>query len=106
MKGGLAANGSPQSALKGLGHDLPALAGELAKRETKLDGARVADTVRKFPKYVPNRYAPMQPDRRTTGHIVMGAQYVAGEVMRQLTDRDFRMAAKSYPLRSYPPLHP
>ena len=106
LKGGLAANGLSLSDLKSLGHDLPALATELAKHEAKLDGVRIATTVGKLPEYVPNRYSPAQPDRRTTGQIVMGAQYVAGEVIRQLTDRNFRAIAKNYPARSYPPLPP
>jgi len=106
LKGGLAANGLSQSALKNLGHDLTALAAELSKHETRFDRKRVVATVGQFPKYVPNRYSSSQPDRRSTGHIVMGAQYIAGEVVRQLTDRDFRAIAANYPARSYPPLPP
>ncbi len=104
LKGGLAASKLDLKALKNLGHDLGALTAELEKHEPKLDGKRITETIGKFPSYVPNRYSPNQPDRRATGHIVMGAQYVAAEVMRQLTDRNFRSAAKDYPARSYPPL--
>lgn len=56
----------------------------------KFDAERVRRVVAKQPQYVPNRYSREQPDRRSVGHIVMGAQYIVSEVVRQLSDRDFR----------------
>ena len=103
LKAGLAAGGMREPKRRKLGHDLPALARTLADQETEMDGARVIGTANSLPAYVANRYAPDQPDRRETGRIVMAAQYIAAEVMRQLTDRDLRADMAPPVARSYPP---
>jgi hypothetical protein len=55
-----------------------------------------------MPRYVENRYSPSQPNRVETGHIVMGAQYIAGEMMRQVTDYSIRSARIPPDERFYP----
>jgi len=102
LKAGLAASGVAESKRRKFGHDLEALAHSLSRQEATMDSARVVATVTSFPDYVDNRYAAEQPGRRETGHIVMGAQYVGAEVMRQFTDRDLRSSITPSLVRSYP----
>jgi hypothetical protein len=86
LKGGLAAHGIDEKTRKReYAHDLVGLLNALDPLEASLDSERIGSTIRTFPEYKRNRYAAEQPGRVETGHIVMGAQYIAGEVMRQLT---------------------
>ncbi len=55
-----------------------------------------------MPAYVENRYSSTQPTRIETGHIVMGAQYIAGEVMRQVTGYSIRCTHTPPQERVYP----
>ena len=55
-----------------------------------------------FRGFVENRYSPVQPSRVETGHIVMGAQYIAGEVMRQAAGFSFRSRLDQSSERVYP----
>jgi len=103
LKGGLAERGVSDAARKKLGHDLPALARRLADLEPRFDAARAVPALEALPAYVENRYAAVQPDRRETGRIVMTAQYVAAEVMRLFTARNFRSQTSGAPSRSWPP---
>lgn len=104
LKAGLAAHGMTDGELakKPLGHDLTALAVELAKFETDFDDERVGKVVEKFPNFVESRYNLPTPGRLETGHILMGAQYVAAEVTRQFSDRNGRKDNPSLPPREYP----
>ena len=104
LKAGLAAHGMTDKELakRTLGHDLTALTVELAKFETDLDHERVGRVVEKFPDFVESRYNLPTPGRIETGHILMGAQYVASEVTRQFSDRNGRKDDSSFPPRKYP----
>jgi hypothetical protein len=107
LKGGLIANGLTIDELrdsKKFGHHHHKLAAALAALEPGLDRQRVETTIAKFPAFVPNRYSSDQPTRIEAGHIVMGAQYIAAEVMRQLTDRDLRATGGAPTERVYPSL--
>ncbi|MET4320750.1 hypothetical protein, partial [Bradyrhizobium sp. RT5a] len=66
------------------------------------DAARARRVTEAQPRYVRNRYAKDQPKRVEVGHTVMGAQHLAGEVTRQLSDRDFRKGAGQPSPRKYP----
>lgn len=104
LKAGLVAHDVTDKELgsRTLGHNLPALASELAKFETSFDLQRVERVVRGFPNYVEIRYNLPTPGRIETGHILMGAQYVASEVTRQFTDRNCRKQDRNLPPRKYP----
>jgi hypothetical protein len=104
LKGGLAALGDDEEALRKHGHKLKSAAQSLASRYSAFDLDRVLKVISGLPNYVDNRYSASQPHRTEVGHIVMGAQYIAGEVMRQVTGhtiRDDRMPSSG---RVYPPL--
>lgn len=102
LKGVLAARGYDESRLRKLGHDLGQLAAQVATLESGFDADRVARTIAKFPPLVTNRYDASQPNRVEAGRIVMGAQYVAAESMRQLSDRNFRDGMDHLVPRSWP----
>jgi hypothetical protein len=51
---------------------------------------------------VASRYDTPPPGRVETGHILMGAQFIASEVTRQFSDRNCRSDNPSAPSRKYP----
>lgn len=103
LKAGLAANGVSEDRLKQeFGHDFGKAAKALGQFEVAFDTDRVLRVLETYPAYVPNRYAGEQPGRIQAGHLVMGAQYVAAEVTRQLTDRNLRRDGGMDQPRSYP----
>lgn len=84
------------------GHDLTALVNFVASAWPLFDADRTRRVIARQPDYVPNRYASVQPKRREVGHTVMSAQYVVAEVVRCMSDRNFR-ADLNRPLpRRYP----
>ena len=108
MKGALLTLGASESDLKSkFKHNLTKIAEELNKNLPDFEGHRVLATVKNFPDYVQYRYATEKYERKETGHVVMGAQYIMSEVIRQFSDRRFRKSeslAEPFPERSYPPL--
>lgn len=102
IKAGLAAHGVSDDELKALGHNQIKSAKNLAELESDFDLDRVIRVVSLFPDYVKSRYAGESPDRMQTGHILMGAQYIASEVTRLFSDRNIRKDNTSLPDRSYP----
>ncbi len=85
-------------------HNLLAIVGDIETQWPIFDVARVRAVIKRLPPYVRNRYSPDQPDRRLVGHTVMGAQYIVAEVVRRMSDRDFRQALKPQHSRRYPAL--
>lgn len=104
LKSGLTFVGASEKQKRDHGHNLASAAKAFSKTQSGFDLDRVLTTLAKFPAYVANRYSPTQPSRIETGHIVMGAQYVAAEVVRQMTGYSFRSAMSGAPQRSYPSL--
>jgi hypothetical protein len=104
LKAGLAAHGMTDRELagRGLGHKLTALTAKLAEFEPDIDADRIGRVVATFPDFVSSRYDTAPPDRVSTGHIIMGAQYVASEVTRRFSDRDCRSDNPGSPPRAYP----
>jgi hypothetical protein len=102
LKGGLAAIGASKNDSKKHGHNLASAATAYAVVKTDLDLPRILSAIRRMPPYVENRYSPTQPSRVETGHIAMGAQYIAGEVMRQITGYSIRFAEQPPSKRIYP----
>jgi hypothetical protein len=67
-----------------------------------IDQARMQRVIARFPPYVASRYDTPPPGRIETGHILMGAQFIASEVTRHFSDRDCRRDNASASPRSYP----
>jgi hypothetical protein len=103
IKAGLASHGFDDDSLRReFGHDLVKAAAALDKVEVMFDGHRVVHAVRSFPNLVKSRYGGPSPGRVETGEIVMKAQYVASEITRAFTDRNFRQANNMRRPRAYP----
>jgi hypothetical protein len=102
LKAGLAAMRVDEEGRREHGHDLASAAQALAGMQPGLDIQTVLTTIKRLPEYVENRYSPNQPPRAETGHIAMGAQYIAGKVMRQMTGYSVRSALKPSIVREYP----
>lgn len=92
LKAGLAAQGADEKERRKHGHDSASAANVFSKGSQAFDLDRVVNAIKRLPQYVENRYSPEQPDRMAVGHIVMGAQYVAGEVARQIGEYSIRSA--------------
>jgi hypothetical protein len=104
IKAGLAAAGTDEAGRRKFGHNLGSAVSALSAAYPNLDVNRVLAAVGLLPPYVANRYAATQPSRVETGHIVMKAQYIAGEVMRQVTGYSLRSALPGHSGRLYPAL--
>lgn len=103
LKAGIASLGlSEQEIKKKFGHGNAAAAAFVGASWSNFDLERVQRVLAKQPHYVPNRYAAVQPARREVGELVMGAQYLVAEVIRQMSDRNSRgeppIHARSYPV--------
>lgn len=103
LKAGAAANGMSEDQIKEkFGHNVGSVARLVATHWPSFDLDRVTRVIATQPKYVLNRYAASQPERRDVGHLVMGAQYIVSEIARQLSDRDFRKDIHPPFTRRYP----
>lgn len=102
LKAGLAALGVEEKERRKHSHDLASAATAFSKGSQTFDLDRVLKTTQRLPQYVENRYSPEQPDRMAVGRIVMGAQYIAGEVARQLGEYSIRSAMTPPVERVYP----
>lgn len=93
LKGALLDRGFTEKELsdrKTFGHSLPALAKEVFRQFPSIDQERISFVSERMPKLVANRYSGEQKSRRELGMIAMNAQFVAGEVLRQFSDRNLR----------------
>jgi hypothetical protein len=103
LKAGAAAQGLSEQDIKDrFGHRNSDTADFIGAGWSSFDLARVKRVLAMQPPYVLNRYSATQPDRREVGHLVMGAQYILSEVVRPMSDRDFRSGAKPHVVRRYP----
>ncbi|BBE34307.1 SEC-C metal-binding domain-containing protein [Sphingosinicella microcystinivorans] len=103
LKAGLAAFGVSDAELRtDIGHNLCTAAIRLSKFCPLFEVDRVQRVVGTFPRFVASRYNLPPPSRTETGHILMGAQYVASEVTRQFSDRDCRRDNPAMSSRQYP----
>lgn len=93
---------SQELARRPYGHNLSALLTKLSDFEPGFDLDRTLRCLSTFPDYVGNRYEAIQPERREAGHILMKCQFIVGEIMRQLSDRDFRASSNITEPRYYP----
>ncbi|MCF1477586.1 hypothetical protein G6L63_14500 [Agrobacterium vitis] len=103
LKSGAAALGLNELEIKmQFNHNNAKIADFVQAGWSKFDGARVNRVIAKQPPYVPNRYSATQPNRREVGHLVMGAQYIVSEIVRQMSDRNFRNGVQPPMARRYP----
>jgi hypothetical protein len=103
LKSGAAAHGLSAEDIKvKFGHNNSDTAAFIGAGWPNFDLARVKRVLTMQPPYVPNRYSATQPDRREVGHLVMGAQYIVSEVVRHISDRNFRSGFDSPATRRYP----
>jgi hypothetical protein len=103
LKSAAAALGLTEDKLKKkYGHDREALIAVVETAWPKFDAGRVWRVVADWPDYASNRYSKDEPKPLKVGRFVMGAQYVAAEVVRQLSDRDFRETLDPHLARTYP----
>jgi hypothetical protein len=103
LKAGAAAQGLSEKEIKNkFGHKNTNTVEFIGAAWPTFDRSRVKRVVVEQPPYVPNRYSATQPDRRQVGHLVMGAQYVVSEVVRQISERDFRSGVSPPVPRRYP----
>jgi hypothetical protein len=98
-----AATGLGETEIKDrFGHNAGRLITYLEGNWPTFDAARVSRVVDAQPRYVLSRYAKEQPKRIKVGHVIMGAQYIAAEVTRQLSARNFRQDGGQAWIRKYP----
>lgn len=104
LKAGLAAHGvsDKELASRDIGHNLSVAAQRLGAFEPLLDVARIQRVAALMPDFVQSRYNLPPPSRVETGHILMGAQYIASEVTRRFSYRDCRASNPNAPPRTYP----
>ena len=103
LKAAILSAGAKEGMLRSdFGHDTGKMLARLRVDLPGLDFDRVTAVLARMPPFVANRYASLQPARQETGHILMGAQYVASEIIRRLSGRDARKANPCSPPRSYP----
>ena len=111
LKGVLLAQGESEASLKKYGHKM----GELVEKACELmpdaDHDRLRLVVDRTPQLVERRYQAKDYKRTEIGQIMMDTQFVAGEVMRQFSDRNMRSGltvesseGRDYQERFYPPL--
>ena len=111
LKGALSAHGITEAQVKSYGHKLTDLVEKACEAMPHADHARLKMVIGRAPKLVERRYQMKDYQRTELGQIMMDAQYVAGEVLRQFADRDMRRSMKGqsatgrdYRQRYYPPL--
>ncbi|WP_430471873.1 hypothetical protein [Thalassospira lucentensis] len=102
VKAGLSGAGYTDQQLKKLNHDMSNCVNAFCEVYDGADFERMARVSGSLPKFVENRYSSEQPGRVETGEIVMKAQYIAGEVMRQLSGWSLRQRLDGVSERSYP----
>jgi hypothetical protein len=112
LKGALLAHGMNETQAKSYGHQMTDLVEKACEAMPHADHARLKMVIGRAPKLVERRYQMKDYKRTELGQIMMDAQYVAGEVLRQFADRNIRPSLKGqsdsgadYSERYYPPLN-
>lgn len=105
LKAGAAIAGATEADLKDpgkFGHNRVNALNKAAEALPGLDRDRIARVIAAQPNYVKNRYSDAQPSRIETGHLAMGAQFIAAEVIRQISSQNFRGSLTRLVPRTYP----
>src|SRR5690606_36052807 len=111
LKGALLASGMTEAQVREYGHKMSDLVDKACEVMPNADHARLKMVVNRAPKLVERRYQMKDYKRTELGQIMMDAQYVGGEVLRQFSDRDVRSSfhgepesGRNYKDRHYPHL--
>lgn len=109
LKGALSARGTPSSKVRSYGHRMNELVTEACKLMPNSDHDRVNLAIGRTPPLVERRYQAKDYKRTEIGQVMMDAQFIAGEILRQFSDRDMRSAlnvsfssGRNYSQRHYP----
>jgi len=86
---------------KGYGHNLESIASKVCKARHEINSQLVLAVASRMPSYVETRYNDIALTRVQLGHLLMNAQFLAGEILRCYSDRNFRLDA-SIQDRTYP----
>jgi hypothetical protein len=107
LKGALFAKGIDEGTLanknksdKGYGHNLENLVNKASAHLSNLDQETLVFVVRQFPDYVESRYKAQNLSRSDLGKLLMNAQFISGEVLRQFSARNFRVNFTATPSAS------
>jgi hypothetical protein len=94
LKGALMAKGVDEKTLastkQGYGHNLENLVDKTAQQSPNLEREILLLVVKQFPDYVESRYEAKKLSRLELGRLLMSAQFISGEILRQFSDRNFR----------------
>lgn len=90
MKGALLTIGYTEERLRKIGHNIVSLAEQVATNFSAVDGGLLVDVARRYPGLIERRYEAKEYKRTEIGLILMNTQFIAGEIMRQFSDRNLR----------------
>jgi hypothetical protein len=85
----------------GYGHNLVSMAKKLCKIRDEIDDQLILAVATRMPNYVETRYNDIGLTRVQLGHLLMNTQFLAGEILRIYSDRNFRLDAQIQD-RTYP----
>lgn len=102
LKAGLLAHGVSEDDLKQYGHNLLRLSTELSIIYPNIDAERMRKSIDILPNYVNNRYSIEQRTRIQLGNRVMSVQFLVSEIVRQLSERNFRLNSNREIKRAFP----
>jgi hypothetical protein len=97
LKGALLQEGVGEDRLsntsKGYGHNLENIARKVCGIRHEIDSRLVFAIVSQMPRYVESRYNDMGLTRIQLGQLLMNTQFLAGEILRCYSERNFRLDA-------------
>lgn len=76
---------------KGYSHNLKSIASKVCKVIPEINPKLVVSIASQMPNYVETRYNDIGLTRVQLGHILMNIQFLAGEILRCYSDRNFRL---------------
>lgn len=94
LKGALIATGTDQKLMNngrlGYGHNLLSLSEKACESIPGIQKSLLLDTIGRFPDYVHTRYNYTRLNRVKLGRLLMDSQFIAGEILRQFSERNLR----------------
>jgi hypothetical protein len=105
FKGALLQEGVDEDLLSksknGFGHNLESMARKVCEFRSEINSELVLAVVANMPNYIETRYNDIGLTRVQLGHLLMSTQFLAGEILRCYSDRNFKLAARVKE-RTYP----
>jgi len=109
LKGALLASGDTEASVKRYSHKMNDLVAKACELMPNADHDRIKLVVSRTPPLVERRYQAKDYKRIEIGQVMMDTQFIAGEVLRQFSDRDIRSSLnvtfsnrRDYSQRQYP----